>query len=179
MTCAALSSGCFAPATKMLPLPSSSTLESFSPASSKWHELRHSLGLTADIRPWNADGNTLETGVVRLSEVRRSCATTSERSRRVMPKRANTHRFAVLDGIETLYKFRPYTTDQDRRRVREILVDHKLYFARASQLNDAWDLQPDLRFRGALSEARASEARSVTVNAAPPSGLLCASIVPP
>src|SRR6266851_3732686 len=56
--------------------------------------------------------------------------------------------FAATEGIATLYKFKPFSTDEHRRQVREILVDHKLYFARASQLNDGRDLRPQLRFRG-------------------------------
>lgn len=45
-------------------------------------------------------------------------------------------------GKNVLYKFRPYWTEEDRTRVREILVDHKVYFARASQVNDPFDLYP-------------------------------------
>ncbi len=66
----------------------------------------------------------------------------------LMPSEHDEFRFAAQEGIRTLYKFRPYSTDEDRRRVHEILIDHKVYFARASQLNDKRDLRPQLRFRG-------------------------------
>jgi hypothetical protein len=65
---------------------------------------------------------------------------------------SNSLRFAALDGIKTLYKFKAYATEQDKGRVREILLEHEIYFSRPSQLNDDRDLRPDLRFRGA-SEA--------------------------
>lgn len=52
------------------------------------------------------------------------------------------HRFAGRAGKTTLYKFRPYSTKIDRARVREILVDHEVYFARPSQLNDPFDMSP-------------------------------------
>lgn len=49
---------------------------------------------------------------------------------------------AASRGVKTLYKFRPYRTADQREWVREILVDHKIYFARASQINDPFDLSP-------------------------------------
>jgi hypothetical protein len=64
----------------------------------------------------------------------------------------NKRRYAARDGIATLYKFRPYSTDMDRSRVLEILVDHRVYFARASELNDDRDLRPNLRFRGSSEQ---------------------------
>jgi hypothetical protein len=51
-------------------------------------------------------------------------------------------RFAARAGKETLYKFRPYLTKTDRARVKEILVDHRVYFSRPSQLNDPFDMSP-------------------------------------
>ena len=42
----------------------------------------------------------------------------------------------------TLYKFRPYQTTQEREWVREIIQDHKVYFPRASELNDPFDMSP-------------------------------------
>ena len=60
--------------------------------------------------------------------------------------------FAAREEIRALYKFKSYSTDEHRRQVREILVDHKLYFARASQLNDERDLRPQLRFRGSTDD---------------------------
>lgn len=50
--------------------------------------------------------------------------------------------FAARAGKTTLFKFRPYSTKTDRLRVREILVNYKIYFARPSQLNDPFDLSP-------------------------------------
>ncbi len=52
------------------------------------------------------------------------------------------HRLAAREGRTTLYKFRAYRSDDDRKWVREILVDHKIYFSRASQINDPFDLSP-------------------------------------
>lgn len=51
-------------------------------------------------------------------------------------------RFAARSGKTTLYKFRPYQTTQQREWVREIIQDHKVYFSRASQLNDPFDMSP-------------------------------------
>lgn len=52
------------------------------------------------------------------------------------------YQFAARRGKETLYKFRPFHTCEDRKRVREIVVKHKVYFSRASQINDPFDLSP-------------------------------------
>lgn len=52
------------------------------------------------------------------------------------------HRFAARDGKSTLYKFRPFATPEDQQRVTEILIEHRVYFARASQLNDPFDMSP-------------------------------------
>jgi hypothetical protein len=52
------------------------------------------------------------------------------------------HRLAARKGRTTLYKFRAYRSEDDRKWVREILVDHKIYFSRASQINDPFDLSP-------------------------------------
>jgi len=54
-------------------------------------------------------------------------------------------RYAADCGKTTLYKFRAYQTKEQRDWVREILVDHKVYFSRASQLNDPFDLTPRLQ----------------------------------
>lgn len=53
-------------------------------------------------------------------------------------------RFAARSGKTTLYKFRPYQAPQQREWVREIIQDHKVYFSRASQLNDPFDMSPRL-----------------------------------
>jgi hypothetical protein len=50
--------------------------------------------------------------------------------------------FAGRDQKDTLYKFRSFNKDQAKRRVREIVVDHTIYFSRRSQLNDPFDLAP-------------------------------------
>lgn len=52
------------------------------------------------------------------------------------------HRLAAHRGKTTLYKFRSYHTDDEKKRVQEILVEHKIYFSRASQINDPFDLSP-------------------------------------
>lgn len=54
------------------------------------------------------------------------------------------HRFATDRGKTELYKFRPYDSDENRRRINEVIQEHKIYFARASQLNDPFDLSPRL-----------------------------------
>ena len=64
-------------------------------------------------------------------------------------RKTNGHRFAASEGIETLYKFRAYSTPQERQFVREILVDHKVWFSRPSGLKDVRDLRPEVHFRGA------------------------------
>jgi hypothetical protein len=50
--------------------------------------------------------------------------------------------FAATNGVATLYKFRSYRTDDDKNRVHQILLEHRAYFARASELNDPFDLTP-------------------------------------
>lgn len=54
---------------------------------------------------------------------------------------ADRSRFAAQNGKTTLYKFRSYQTPQDEW-VRQIIEDHRIYFARASQLNDPFDMSP-------------------------------------
>ena len=49
--------------------------------------------------------------------------------------------YAFKEGIHTLYKFKPFATAFDEEVVRQILVDHEIYFARADQLNDKTELQ--------------------------------------
>jgi len=55
-------------------------------------------------------------------------------------------RLAANRGVNTLYKFRPFSSELHRQRVREILVEHKVYFSRRSQLNDPFDLTPVFDF---------------------------------
>lgn len=59
---------------------------------------------------------------------------------------------AYQHGIAELYKFRCYSSAQDRERVRQIIQEHRVYFSRASQLNDHADLRPRIRFRRAATE---------------------------
>lgn len=54
------------------------------------------------------------------------------------------YRYAAACGKTTLYKFRAYSTEEQKQRVREILVEHKVYFARPTQLNDPFDMSPHL-----------------------------------
>ena len=68
------------------------------------------------------------------------------------PRKGAEHRFAADEGVHTLYKFYPFGTVERRAWVREILVEHKIYFARPSQLNDPHDLRPLVRLRSGLSE---------------------------
>jgi hypothetical protein len=70
-------------------------------------------------------------------------------------------RFAITEGIPTLYKFCPFGTEQRRAWVREILVDHRIYFARSSQLNDPYDLKPLLKLRRMATEREMREALRV------------------
>jgi hypothetical protein len=60
-------------------------------------------------------------------------------------QQADEPRFATRNGKTLLFKFRPYSTKTDRAPVKEILVDHRVYFSRPSQLNDPFDMSP--RFR--------------------------------
>lgn len=55
-------------------------------------------------------------------------------------------------GATTLYKFRAYDTEEHREWVRQILVDHKVWFSRSSELDDKHDLKPILRFRRGKSD---------------------------
>ena len=74
---------------------------------------------------------------------------------RLLPiSRHSEHRFAATEGVQTLYKFCPFSTDERRQWVRHILVEHKIYFARPSQLNDPYDLRPLVRLRPALTERK-------------------------
>jgi hypothetical protein len=66
-------------------------------------------------------------------------------------------RFAITEGIRTLYKFCPFGTPERRAWVREIMVDHKIYFARSSELNDPYDLKPLLKLRRSASEREIRE----------------------
>ena len=59
-----------------------------------------------------------------------------------MATNQSNYPFAATLGKTVLYKFRPYSNEEDCERVRQILVDHKVYFARASQVNDPFDLNP-------------------------------------
>ena len=52
------------------------------------------------------------------------------------------HAFAARANVGALYKLRGYDTDERREWVRQILVEHRVYFSRSSQLNDADDLRP-------------------------------------
>lgn len=54
------------------------------------------------------------------------------------------YRFAARSGKATLYKFRPHQSSEHREWVRQIIVEHKVYFSRASQLNDPFDMSPRL-----------------------------------
>lgn len=51
-------------------------------------------------------------------------------------------KFAGRQGKTTLYKFKPCSDHIEKARVREILIEHKVYFSRPSQLNDPFDLSP-------------------------------------
>ena len=68
-------------------------------------------------------------------------------------KDAHHSRQARNVGISTLYKFRPYSTAEDRERVRQIIEEHKVFFARPKDLNDRLDLKPLLRITRGANEA--------------------------
>jgi hypothetical protein len=53
--------------------------------------------------------------------------------------------FAGKDDKLELYKFRSFQSPEDKARVREIILDHKVYFSKRSQLNDPSDLAPVLK----------------------------------
>ena len=48
--------------------------------------------------------------------------------------------YAFYEGIDTLYKYRAFATDEDERRVREILERNTVYFAARDRLNDTFDM---------------------------------------
>ncbi len=59
-----------------------------------------------------------------------------ENKNRRMLEEMRPYNYAFVDGITTLYKFKAFSTSFDEDVVRQILVDHTIYFARADQLND-------------------------------------------
>ena len=63
-----------------------------------------------------------------------------------MPEKEH-YEFAAECGKSTLYKFRPFKSGEHRKWVHEIVADHKIYFPRASQLNDPFDLAPVIRLK--------------------------------
>jgi hypothetical protein len=63
-----------------------------------------------------------------------------KRNRRLLEE-AKQYNYAFADGIKTLYKFKAFSTSFDEDVVREILVDHTIYFARADQLNDETEMK--------------------------------------
>lgn len=50
--------------------------------------------------------------------------------------------FAAHSGQSALYKFRGYRSQTEKDRLREIVVDNRIYFSRASELNDPFDMSP-------------------------------------
>jgi hypothetical protein len=48
--------------------------------------------------------------------------------------------FAFYRGIDTLYKFRAFTSKKDESRVREIIEHHTVYFSPPDKLNDLFDM---------------------------------------
>ena len=61
-------------------------------------------------------------------------------------------RFAGSHGIATLYKLRRYQSYEERGWVRQIIVEHMVYFAKPSALNDPHDLRPLLELRSYETE---------------------------
>jgi hypothetical protein len=68
------------------------------------------------------------------------------------PPPKGLRRLAFEEKVPTLYKFRAYTTDQEKAWVQEILLEHKIRFSRPSQLNDPHDLRPLLKIRRLSSD---------------------------
>lgn len=50
--------------------------------------------------------------------------------------------FAGRDNKDTLFKFRPFGTNDHKDRVKEIILNHRIYFSKRSKLNDPFDLAP-------------------------------------
>lgn len=67
-------------------------------------------------------------------------------------------KFAGRTDKTELYKFRPYRTDKDKDRAHEILKESKIYFSRASQINDPFDMSP--RYKVPTREELLEAARS-------------------
>lgn len=64
-----------------------------------------------------------------------------EKKNRRLIEEMRPYHYAFVDGITTLYKFKAFSTPFDEDVVREILVDHTIYFARADQLNDDTEMK--------------------------------------
>jgi predicted ATP-binding protein involved in virulence len=64
-----------------------------------------------------------------------------EKKNRRLLNEAKQYSYAFADGIQTLYKFKAFSTSFDEQVVREILIDHTIYFARADQLNDDTEMK--------------------------------------
>jgi hypothetical protein len=64
-----------------------------------------------------------------------------EKKDRRLLREAKQYHYAFADGISTLYKFKAFSTPFDEEVIREILVDHTIYFARADQLNDDQEMK--------------------------------------
>ena len=69
-----------------------------------------------------------------------------------MEERPSAFEFAHKLGVHTLYKFRGYRTREQREQVDDLLRGHRIYFARASQLDDQDDLRPLIRIRRQATE---------------------------
>lgn len=56
--------------------------------------------------------------------------------------------FAFYRGIDTLYKFRAFTSKKDESRLREIVEQHTVYFSPRDRLNDMFDMAVRHEIRG-------------------------------
>ena len=47
-----------------------------------------------------------------------------------MPDKAGDWGYAHQTGVNTIYKFRPYRTAEQREQLEDIVLGHRVYFAR-------------------------------------------------
>ena len=63
-------------------------------------------------------------------------------------------RSSAPDAPDAFYKYRPINDAHAVERVRQIVVDHTLFFASAKSFNDPFDLNPVFSLRGTEAQQR-------------------------
>jgi hypothetical protein len=80
-------------------------------------------------------------------------------------ERSSGRIFAAEADIGCLHKFRRFGTPEEKERVRQILLENRVYFSRPSELHamDSNELRPRVVFRRAMSD---TETRELLIQAA-------------